>query len=181
MFYGSSAKPQPSTGAYAGTIVVGLGNPILGDDGIGWRVAEVVAALAPEVEVDFLALGGLSLMERLIGYRRVIIIDALQTRDGQCGDVYILPLDALPNLSAGHTTAVHDTSLATALHLGRSMGADVPVDVTIVGIEAERIYDFSDEISAPVSAAIPAAAQAVLSLLGATPPESLVPSTIEKV
>jgi hydrogenase maturation protease len=109
-------------------------------------------------------------MERLIGYRRVIIIDAIQTRGGQCGDVYILPLDALPNLSAGHTTAVHDTSLSTALALGRSMGADVPDEVIIVGIEAERIYDFSDEISTPVSAAIPAAAQAVLSVLGVTSP-----------
>lgn len=180
MFYGSSAKPQPSSGAFAGTIVIGLGNPILGDDGIGWRVAEVVAALAPEVEVDFLALGGLSLMERLIGYRRVIIIDALQTADGQCGDITILPLDALPDLSAGHTTAVHDTSLATALRLGRSMGADVPEDITIIGIEAERIYDFSDEISPPVSAAIPAAAQAVLALLGATPREPLVPLSVEE-
>ncbi len=124
--------------------------------------------LAPDVEVDYLALGGLSLMERLIGYRRVIIIDAMQTHGGQCGDVYILPLAALPNLSAGHTTAVHDTSLSTAFELGRSMGADVPDEVTIVGIEAERIYDFSDEISPPVAAAIPAAAQAVLTLLGAT-------------
>jgi hydrogenase maturation protease len=170
MFYGNSVKPQPSAAAFAGTIVVGLGNPILGDDGIGWRVAQVVETLAPDVEVDYLALGGLSLMERLIGYRRVIIIDAIQTRGGQCGDVYILPLDALPNLSAGHTTAVHDTSLSTALALGRSMGADVPDDVIIVGIEAERIYDFSDEISTPVSAAIPAAAQAVLSVLGVTSP-----------
>jgi Ni,Fe-hydrogenase maturation factor len=50
------------------------------------------------------------------------------------------------------------------------MGADVPDDVIIVGVEAERIYDFSDEISTQVSAAIPAAAQAVLSVLGVTAP-----------
>lgn len=168
MSYGSSAEtqnPSPAT-MCPGTLVVGLGNPILGDDGIGWRVAEVVAALAPEVEVDCLALGGLSLMERLIGYRRAVIVDAIQTRGGQCGDIYILPLEALPDLSAGHTTAVHDTSLMTALNLGRSMGADLPTEVIIVGIEAAHVYDFSEQLSPPVAAAIPAAARAVLNVLG---------------
>ena len=59
----------------ARTIVVGLGNPILGDDGVGWRVAQAVQALAPEADVECQALGGLSLMERLVGYQRAIIVD----------------------------------------------------------------------------------------------------------
>jgi hydrogenase maturation protease len=147
------------------TLVVGLGNPILGDDGIGWRVAEQVRARAPQFEVEFLALGGLSLMERLIGYDRVIIIDAIHTRDGRIGDVACFSLDALPDLSAGHTTAVHDTSLQTALQLGRSMGAELPEEVIVVGVEARRVYDFSEELSPDVAAAIPAATQAVLDLL----------------
>ena len=52
------------------TLVIGLGNPILGDDGVGWVVAEGIARLTedrPEIEVDTVALGGLSLMERLTG------------------------------------------------------------------------------------------------------------------
>ncbi|MEZ4515994.1 MAG: hydrogenase maturation protease [Chloroflexota bacterium] len=160
-----------ASGGFSDTLVIGLGNPILGDDGIGWCVADVVASLAPDVEVDFLSLGGLSLMERLIGYRRAIIIDAIQTRHGQCGDIHIMPLDVLPDFSAGHTTAVHDTSLRTAINLGQSMGADLPSEVIVVGIEAERIYDFSDELSPPVEAAISIAAQAVLNLLAIGRPD----------
>lgn len=147
------------------TLIVGLGNPILGDDGIGWRVAEAVRALETGVEVDCLALGGLSLMERLVGYERVIIIDSIQTRDGRAGQVYRFTLDDLPDLSAGHTTAAHDTSLQTALKMGRAMGAKLPDEVLIVGIEAERIYDFSEELTPEVAAAIPEATQMVIALL----------------
>lgn len=154
------------------TLVVGLGNPILGDDGIGWRVAESVCeALSSgngqfnHVAVDCFALGGLSLMEQLIGYEMVIIVDSIQTRDGEVGQVYCLSLDDLPDLSTGHTTAAHDTSLQTAMRLGRTMGVDLPQEVALVGIEAKHVYDFSEELSPSVAAAVPEAVRAVLGLL----------------
>jgi hydrogenase maturation protease len=155
--------------------VVGLGNPILGDDGVGWLVADQVrqvldkgdlpTAVAQSIEVDSLALGGLSLMERLIDYNRVIIIDALSTRDTPPGTVDIFPLEKLPDLSVGHTTAAHDTSLQTALKVGRSMGAHLPEQIMIVGVEAKITYDFSEELTPPVEAAIPKAVQIVMDLL----------------
>jgi len=52
------------------TLIIGLGNPMLGDDGVGWRVAEKVCRELPADEsviVDCLSLGGISLMEHLIG------------------------------------------------------------------------------------------------------------------
>ncbi|MGD2077087.1 MAG: hydrogenase maturation protease [Chloroflexota bacterium] len=157
--YGGAARRTPTT------LVVGLGNPILGDDGIGWRVADSVRAIKPDVEVDCLALGGLSLMERLVGYERVIIIDSIQTQQGNLGQVYQFALDEIPDLSAGHTTAAHDTSLQTALRMGRAMGAELPDEVLVVCIEADRVYDFSEELTPQVEAAIPEATQAVLDLL----------------
>ena len=154
------------------TLVAGLGNPILGDDGIGWRVAENVgeqlaarSGLALHITVDCFALGGLSLMEQLIGYEKAIVIDAVQTRDGEIGQVYRLSLDDLPDFSTGHTTAVHDTSLSTALRLGRTMGVDLPQEVLVVGVEAKQVYDFSEELSPAVAAAVPDAVRAVLELL----------------
>jgi hydrogenase maturation protease len=170
-----------------GTLVVGLGNPILGDDGVGWRVAEEVQRLiadgrfawqmangdAPSaighqpsaIEVDCFALGGLSLMERMLGYQRVILIDAITTGKQPVGSVSRFPLDALPDLAAGHSSSAHDTSLKTALRLGHSMGAQLPEDVTVVAIEAQSLYDFSEELTPPVAAAVPLAVEAVMSLL----------------
>lgn len=147
------------------TLVVGLGNPILGDDGVGWHVAEEVGRLRPYQEVCFLSLGGLSLMERLIGYERVILVDALQSGNGRIGSVVVCGLNELPNLNSGHTTAVHDTSLQTALDLGQQMGAKLPDEIIIVGIEAEQVYDFSDALTPKIAEAVPKAVTAVLNLV----------------
>jgi hydrogenase maturation protease len=152
------------------TLIIGLGNPILGDDGVGWRVVEEVAKAAAgrhEVETDCVALGGLSLMERLTGYRRVILVDAIYTGAEPVGTVRQFTLADLPDLTAGHTASAHDTSLHNAMKVGRSMGVPLPIDeqVHIVAIEAENVYDFSERLSPAVEAAIPAAVEGVLNLL----------------
>ncbi len=159
----------PERSLHPRILVVGLGNPILGDDGVGWCVAEEVKAalhfednVQQATEVACFALGGLSLMERLIGYDRAIIIDAVQTSDGVLGQVYDLRLEDLPDLSTGHMTAAHDTSLQTALQVGREMGARLPVDIRVVGIEAKKTYDFSESLSPAIESAVPKAVQFVL-------------------
>ncbi len=159
------------------TLVVGLGNPILGDDGVGWKIAEKIQEAlnnpqssignAQSVEVDCFSLGGLSLMERLIGYTRVILVDAIHTGQKPVGSIGVLPLGNLPDYSAGHTTAAHDTSLRTALNVGRSMGVSLPNDdnVIVVAIEAENVYDFSEKLSPSVESAVPVAVEKVIELL----------------
>ena len=134
---------------------------------MGWRVAdELTRQLAhSHVEVDSLALGGLSLMERLVGYDEVIIVDAIQTNEGQIGEVSRYDLRELPDLSAGHTTAVHDTSLHSALQLGRQMGASLPSVIQFVTIEAAEVYDFSEEMTPAVETAVPRAVALVMKLL----------------
>jgi hydrogenase maturation protease len=154
------------------TVIVGLGNPILGDDGIGWHVAEGVNAHLfryplpdQDVKVECLSLGGLSLMERLINCDRAILVDAIDTGNNPLGSVHRYSLEDLPDKSGGHLTAAHDTSLQTALRLGRSMGANLPDDIMVVGIESPYVYDFSEELSPAVAAALPAAVKTVLDLL----------------
>jgi hydrogenase maturation protease len=149
------------------TIIVGLGNPILGDDGIGWKIAEKIKQqLGPvsHVDVEFLSLGGISLMEHLIGYERAILIDAV-TSDQETGSVIVSKLNEMPDHSAFHITSAHDTSLQNALKLGREMGAKLPEDVIIVGIATEHIYDFSEQLSPLVSVSIPKAIKFVINLL----------------
>ena len=151
------------------TIIVGLGNPILGDDGVGWKIAEEVREQlnslptplqkgeGSEVDVEFLSLGGISLMEHLIGYERAILVDAVSS-DQENGSIIVSNLDEMPDYSAFHITSAHDTSLQNALKLGRSMGAKLPKDVIIVGIATDQIYDFSDTLSLPVARAVSKAA-----------------------
>ena len=161
------------------TLVIGLGNPILGDDGVGWRVVERVelqltdGLAGPQgfsdglkaIEFMYLSLGGLSLMEAMIGADRVILVDALETRQQPVGTVLSLHLEELPNRAAGHLSSAHDTTLQNALKVGESMGAKLPAEILVVAIEAEMEYIFSEQLSAAVAAAVPEAAHRVISML----------------
>ena len=157
------------------TLVVGLGNPILGDDGAGWKVAEEVqrqvqsdsAFRIPHsaFDVDCISLGGLSLMERLIGYQHAIVIDAIGTGQKPIGAVYHFRLDDLYDPTSGHTTAAHDVSLMTAIQIGRSLGAALPDRIDVVAIESPYVYGFSEELTPPVAAAVPQAVEMVLELI----------------
>jgi len=174
----SSASTVRSTGA--GTersgdsiLVVGLGNPVRGDDGVGWRVVEALeerlAAMGPaepgvEPELDRLAVGGLSLMERLVGYRRAILVDALE--EGLApGTVTCRPLDELTGGPAAHLDSSHDASLAAALAAGAALGATLPSEITVVGVEIRDVDAFSDRLSPAVEAAVPAAVEVLAALL----------------
>jgi hydrogenase maturation protease len=145
-------------------LVLGLGNPILRDDGVGWRVVEEARRLCPraDVEFDMVALGGISLMERLVGYDRAVLVDSIQTEGGAVGAVYKLTLDDLPTL---HADAVHDASLKAALELGRRLGVRLPWDIKIIAVEARDLLDFGETLSPLVAAAVPAAAALVLAEL----------------
>lgn len=162
-------------------LVIGLGNPILGDDGVGWKVAEAVSGFLSstpcllskndgnKIDIDFAALGGLSLMEQMIGYDRVILIDSIETGEGAVGSVKAFPLAALENPRSGHSASTHDTSLMTALQTAQLMGMDVPERVHVVAIEAKNVYDFSESLSPEVQRAVPIAAQKVLHMLKEEP------------
>jgi hydrogenase maturation protease len=159
-------------------VVIGLGNPILGDDGIGWCVAERIraslSAAHPEdrtsfkglsIEVECLSVGGLSLMEHLVGYQRAIIIDAITSHTNPPGKVTSFPLEDLPTQTASHLGSAHDTSLQTAIQMGRTLGASLPEQVHIIAIEAQAVYEFSEQLTSLVAAAAPTAMQAALEVL----------------
>ena len=150
-------------------LVIGLGNPILGDDGVGWRVADAVETRlrgnADGVEVDRSSAGGLALMERLVGYERAVVVDAIRG-GGSAGDVRRFALDDLPDPGEGHTGSPHDATLRGAFDLGLALGADLPRDVTVVAVVIPESLVFSESLSPPVAGAVPRAVDLVLQTLG---------------
>ncbi len=146
--------------------VVGLGNPLLGDDGVGHVVAARVANLArPDIVVDRLSRGGLALAEALAGFPRAILIDAMVTGGAPIGAVIVCRLEDLPNPAAGHTASAHDVTLATAVYACRRLGVAMPQRIDVVAIEARRVNEFGEALSAPVAAAVPKAVAAICRLL----------------
>jgi hydrogenase maturation protease len=144
------------------TLILGLGNPILGDDAVGVLAARMLQkrlAGRPGVEVDEEYHGGLRLMERLAGYDRAIIVDAICS--GACPPGTLLRLGP-GDLPTQHTASAHDVSLPTALQLAADMGLKVPARIEVFAVEAERVLDFSEECTPAVTAALPQVVAAVL-------------------
>jgi len=150
------------------TLVLGLGNPLVSDDSVGLRVAAALRcrlADRPEIEVDEDHWGGLRLMERMAGYDRVVVIDAICT-GALPGTLHRL---APGDMATQRSASAHDVNLPTALAFGRQAGLALPADdrIFLVGIEAADILTFSEELTPEVEAAIPQAMQTVLDWLGA--------------
>lgn len=148
------------------TLVLGMGNPILSDDGVGLEVARrLQEGLLPDgVDVQQSEVAGLRLLELLKGYDKVVIVDALRTGRAP-GDV--VRYEAR-DFKGGHRYgSAHSIGLETALELGRTIGLPMPEDVTVFAIEAADVETFGEEFSPPVAAAAGKVVELVRAEVGA--------------
>jgi len=146
------------------TLVLGMGNPILSDDGVGLLVAERLrgTSLPAGVEVRQSEVAGLRLLELVRGFTRVIIIDALKSpaeAGREPGE--IVRYEAEDFKGGQRYGSAHSIGLGTVLELGHKLGYDMPADVTVFAIEAVDVETFGEELSPPVAAA----AERVLGLI----------------
>jgi hydrogenase maturation protease len=144
------------------TLVLGLGNPILSDDGAGIKVAQEVSKRLndPHVTVAETSEAGLRLLDSIVGYDQVIIIDAIQTKNGSAGQVYRMEPEDFS--SAKHLSSPHQINLVTALELGKMLNLAMPQKITIFAVEAKNVTKFSEKCTPEVEKAIPEVVKMVL-------------------
>jgi len=143
-------------------LVLGIGNPILSDDGVGIKVAHEVGKNLndPRIAVSETSAAGLSLLDSIIGYDRVIIIDAIQTKEGKAGQIYRMkPKDFS---FAKRVSSPHQVNLVTALELGKMLNLAMPRRITVFAVEAKDITTFSEKCTPEVEKAIPRVVKMVL-------------------
>jgi hydrogenase maturation protease len=144
------------------TLVLGLGNPILSDDAVGIKVAREVASQLnnPQVTVSETSATGLSLLDSIVGYDKVIIIDAIQTKEGQAGQIYRMGTEDFSLTK--HFSSPHQINLVTALELGKMLNLAMPQEITIFAVEAKDITSFSEKCTPEVEQVIPKVVKMVL-------------------
>ncbi len=147
------------------TILVGVGNPVLTDDSVGILVARRAGeALTGRSDVDVreLCLGGMELMEALVGYDRAIIVDAM-TNGGPPGTVYRSSAERM--FESRNSGCAHNATLGDALEIGRAVGLKLPESVEIVGIEPADVTTFGESLTPLVDRAVPGVVIELLSML----------------
>lgn len=129
------------------TLILGLGNDILTDDGIGPKLVMELQKVFeyPDVSFKTAATGGLEILELIKDYSNAIIIDAIKTNNGIPGTIYYLtPSNFKETL---HVSSFHDISFLTALNLAEKMDLTIPDQINIIAIEIVEDLTFSDQLS----------------------------------
>ena len=146
-------------------LILGIGNPILGDDGIGFHVINALESNPPAEDITLCAadVSGLGLLDYIIGYDQVIIVDAIMTLNGKPGTVYHLSIENFQ--PSKHTISPHDTDLPTALKLGTMMQLHLPKKINIVAIEIPQVHEFSQQCTPAVYNSISDAIKLISSLI----------------
>ncbi|MEE6267462.1 MULTISPECIES: hydrogenase maturation protease [Streptomyces] len=187
------SSAPPATPPSGRTLVAGVGNIFLGDDGFGVEAVRALGAHALPDGVELVDAGvrGVHLAYRMLdGYATVLLVDAA-ARGGEPGSLYLLdatdPADAAPRpgntpIDAHHMTP--DAVLALLDTLSAGTGARRPERVLVVGCEPADT-DEGIGLSAPVAAAVDEAVRLVLRLVGADadasePAATAAPATTER-
>jgi hydrogenase maturation protease len=138
------------------TLVLGIGNDILGDDGVGIHIAREAARRinAADVTVEETGAAGLSLLEHIRGYDRLIIADAILTENTEVGKIHRLTLKDLAKTNGSITP--HDAALRTTLEIGNSLfPGEMPQDVIVFAVQTHNVEIISSDMTPAVRAAVP--------------------------
>jgi hydrogenase maturation protease len=137
-------------------LILGMGNDILTDDGVGIKITKVLEKKYPfpNIIYDTLSLGGMEIIEYIRDFKMVIIIDAIKTQDGIPGAVYqFVPEDFKETT---HLSNIHDISFLTSLKLAKELDIPTPEEVHIIAVEIVEDMVFSDDFTPQLQARYPA-------------------------
>ena len=149
------------------TLVLGLGNLLLADDGVGLRLLEDLRRESGEPgDVEFVDGGtqGLALLGHLANRSRVLILDAVAL-GAPPGTLHVLEQPAIDQLGARAGVTAHEGNGLEVLALARLLG-EAPDQVFVVGVEPANIRT-GIGLSAPVESALPGALAEVRRILAA--------------
>jgi len=142
------------------TLILGVGNPILTDDSVGFRIVNLLKEAKPELTVIETTEAGLTLLELIEGYERVIIIDSVRTGHCKPGHLYELTLEQID--PSWNFCSTHGIDITMAFTLGRKLGNKLPGKISIYGIEVEDNKNFGERCTEEVENRIPAIADEII-------------------
>jgi hydrogenase maturation protease len=134
------------------TLVIGVGNLLRTDDGVGIHIINRLSKLHPEIDTFDAAMGSIEILEAMKGYERVVIVDSIETGN-EPGTIYRV------NLASGEKPPVltqsHGTDLLTVLMLGHKLYGDgMPKDIILIAVEAEDTVTIGDKLTKRVQEAM---------------------------
>ena len=145
------------------TVVIGIGNTLLSDDGVGIYVARELAPKLkdrPDITVLESFNAGLELIDKISEFDRAILIDSIISEKEKPGQVFRYTVEDFRN--AVHLSTYHDMNFPTAIELYKKSGIALPSEIVIIAITVEDMLTLREECTPKVAKAIPLAVERVL-------------------
>ncbi|MFO7980598.1 MAG: hydrogenase maturation protease [Candidatus Aminicenantes bacterium] len=154
------------------TLVLGLGNDLYGDDGIGIYIIKHImetselekkfSAICPSVEFRPCCQTGLALLDEITGYDSLVIIDTIKKSDPRTGKIHILEGDELRYIPG---PSPHYVSIPQSIEIGKKLGLKVPDKTKIIAIEAKNMYNLGENLTEEMKKKIPVILKKLKSIL----------------
>ena len=159
----------PTPAATSGTrpadlrvLLLGLGNDILSDDAVGLKVARAIQprlSKSDGIEVRETCEMGLALLDYIVGFDRLVLVDAMQTGRMPPGFLHEFDSDDLRVLPA---VSPHFLGIGEMLALGRKLGLPVPRRVKVFAVEVQDPFTVGTSMTPALQQALAAVVARVL-------------------
>ncbi|HHE38253.1 MAG TPA: hydrogenase maturation protease [Candidatus Cloacimonetes bacterium] len=134
------------------TLVLGLGNTILCDDGVGIRIAQEIKKKCKNIDILEAGAAGFRVIDEIIGYEKLILIDSIKTGNAKPGTLHKYSFD---DFKTKHHSQPHDISLFEAFEIIKKHGDELPTEIEIYAVEVSDTETLSEKCTPEVEAAIP--------------------------
>jgi hydrogenase maturation protease len=146
------------------TVILGIGNVLLSDEGIGVHVANALSGmdLPPGVSVIEGGTDGFRLLNIITEADRLIVVDAVKGGAGP-GSIYRFNIDEVRNVPSGFRTSVHQVGILEVIDLSGLIGKTPKT--TVIGVEPKSL-EMSLELSPEIKEKIPRIIELVFEEVG---------------
>jgi len=125
-------------------LILGLGNDLLTDDGIGIYIVEQLKSEICEADIICCAASGFGLLDHMMGYDQVILIDSIITGKTGIGDSHHF---SSSDFSQHVPFSIHSTDIISILEYSRKCGFSVPDKIEFLAVEIEDNQTFKESFS----------------------------------
>ena len=154
------------------TLVLGIGNELYGDDAVGIHVIRRLKkelqiekqdlAWLKYVDLEECHLSGLSLLDVVVGYDKLIIVDTIKKPYPYTGRIHHLKKKDLRHIPG---PSPHYVSVPQTLEIGETLGLKMPREIRIIAVEAKSMYNLGEKLTPEMKAALPSIVREVKKVL----------------
>lgn len=133
-------------------LIIGIGNTLLSDDGIGPHLVDALQDLLPSDMFDFRReyVCHLEILDILKSYQAAIIIDGARSEEQIPGRISFYEPGNYHNTV--HLDNYHDISFREMVDMADILEMDIPKVIRIISIEIQEDKVFSEQLSPPLQA-----------------------------